>query len=196
MSPDRRPKNPTINQERQEATQQFLERNQINPKTFSFLQDCVAHGAYEGLDARRRNLIGMYYSTPVHLPELKTLAGVTTYHGVRRAILTGMNQMRQNLPPELQDQYQPDETFLFKRKITPESRNKISEKLKQAWRDPERHTRISNASKAHKHSVETRARISQVQIGKKHTIPARTNMSEAQLERRAKEKAQRLHING
>lgn len=119
MSADRKPEIPVNQTNYRESTESFLEYNGVNPRTHAFLLDCIKYDAHQSIDTRGRNLIGLYYGTTMHLQDLQPLAGVGTYQGVKRIIMTRLAQMRECLPPEVQAQYPPKETFLTKSSQAP-----------------------------------------------------------------------------
>src|SRR3954467_2155558 len=83
-------------------------------KTRQLLHAMVEHEVFNALDVRRRNLIGVYYSSEVTLQQLAPQAGVTTRERVRQLIRSGMRLMYQALPEDVQARYSLGDVVLLK----------------------------------------------------------------------------------
>ena len=100
----------------------------VPEKTHRFLIEGIKIGAHENLSPRKRNLIGIYFGTEATLSNLKVIAGLGTRQGVNRLIRSGMEELWQNLPSHLQEEYPLEEVIKLKtlkgRRRSPEARRR------------------------------------------------------------------------
>lgn len=85
------------------------------------------------LDARRRNLIGIYYGTDASYKDLIPIAKITSRVDVRWLIFSGLKLLREELPPKLQKKY-PLQEILVGKPLGP-PKGYISERLRRLRRE-------------------------------------------------------------
>lgn len=110
----------------------------VREKTYNFLIAAKEIGAFENLDPRRRNLISIYFGTEARLSDLRATTGIRSISSVSRLLHSGMEQLWQNLPSQLQEEYPSEEVIKLKK---PLYRTKTPRETRKALRDeyrPER----------------------------------------------------------
>lgn len=109
----------------------------VSEKTYKFLIAAKGTGAFENLDARERNLIGIYFWTEASLSDLTAIAGVKGKESVSRIIRSGMKELWRNLPFHLQEKHPLEEVIKLKNykgdKYPPRIRKRITAGLKKKW---------------------------------------------------------------
>lgn len=129
-------------------------------ETLNFLRDVVASGAHLDLEARRRNLIGVYYGSPATLENLQEMARSTSRKGVRQLIISGMKEMWQNLPLNLQEKHTKEEVIQFKKRFNQQARTKMSDVRKAYWQTPKYRRKVTVAVRGKSHSTESKELMS------------------------------------
>lgn len=123
-------------------------------ETLNFLRDVVASGAHLDLEARRRNLIGVYYGSTATLENLQEMAQVISRKGVSQLIRSGMKEMWQNLPSNLQEKHPKEEVIQFKKRFNYQARVRMSDVRRAYWQTPKYRKRVTEAVKGKSHSDE------------------------------------------
>lgn len=132
----------------------------VQPATYAFLLKAIEFKAYQNLDVRHRNLIGVYFGTETTLQQLIPQAQVTTRSRVQQLIVSGLERLWTNLPAEVQAQSIKEEIIQLKRGFSLESRAKMSDAHKGRVVSDESRAKMSKALKGRTHTPETRAKIS------------------------------------
>jgi hypothetical protein len=151
----------------------------VRPATQAFLDAARGTEAYQQLDPRSRRIIDDYYSSPVSLKDLTSVANVRSETSVRKLIRSSLTALWQDLSPELQATYPAEEVILFKtrsegRPLSEETRRKIS---------VERRARDKQPMSGRTLTEEARRKMSEAHKGMTPSPEARRSMSEAQKRR-------------
>lgn len=143
----------------------------VSPQTQAFLRQGIENQAYQELEARTRNLIGIYFGTDATLDDLREIANVNSRERVRQLIRRGMEDLWQALPPALKVQYPKETVIQLKKEFSHETR-----------------ARMSEARKGRTHSAKTRARMSEACKRMWQNPAFREKVIKAQKERWARKK--------
>ncbi|MBI4037976.1 hypothetical protein HY382_02955 [Candidatus Curtissbacteria bacterium] len=119
-----------------------------HPETLTFLVDVTQSKLYENLDARRRNLIGIYYGSQATLEDLVQVAQVTSRKSVRQLIISGMEELWRNLPSDLQEKHPREKVIKFKKRFDHRAKERMSKSRTFYWQDHVRRDSISERLKS------------------------------------------------
>lgn len=98
----------------------------VLPETVAFLQAAMQTEAYKNTPPSTAQLIDVYYGTDATLKTLEANTGISSER-IRQLIRLGLDEMWNNLPPDVQAQYPKEQVITLKKAFSPETRARISQ---------------------------------------------------------------------